>query len=133
MIDKIKESEDSKKAFANKSDTYITLEHSYIDFQSLILNEKMSMIKNKHKKGNNTVFGKVYFSSLMVQNNKSNIEFYTQDMVKKFIDYQFKQTEIFFMTNLFIYLFLFLLPFLVFIFSESNNIRHYSLNVCYWT
>jgi hypothetical protein len=45
IIDKIKKGEDKKNIDPkDQSGNYITVEHSYIDFQRLILNNKMSMI-----------------------------------------------------------------------------------------
>lgn len=121
---------------SDQSNKFITIEHSYIDFQRLILNEKLQMNKEEEgaSKSKQKVFGQLYFARLMVQNDENNIEFYTQDMVQKFIDLQFNETQKFFFTNLIIYLLFFFVPFLLALFVNSPHyIRKWSLFSCLWT
>lgn len=59
----------------------VAVEHSYIDFQNLIINQKLMTLRSEAKTKN---YSKQYFSELMVQ---ESIEFYLQDQIQKFIDY----------------------------------------------
>lgn len=53
----------------------VAIEHSYMDFQSLILFQKMKGLSGVTPRKN---YGKIYIAELMVQ---SDIDFYLQDMV----------------------------------------------------
>lgn len=94
-----------------------------MDFQWMILAIKLKNLGTDEEMEEQ--FGKLFFSNMMVQGN--SINFYLQDMTKKFIDYQFVETYNFFLRNLSIYVLLFLMPFLAVIFDPELK---YALFVC---
>lgn len=100
---------------SENTDKKYAVEHSYVDFQNLIVNEKLTALTGTER---GVFYGQQYFAELMVQ---ENIEFYLQDEIQKFIDYQFVQTRRFFMVNLIIYLALFCVPFLLVLFGYKDQ------------
>lgn len=61
---------DADKGAAERS---VATEHSYMDFQNLIVNQKLMALRGKEPKA---YYSKEYFAELMVQ---ESIEFYLQD------------------------------------------------------
>lgn len=85
IIDKIVQRDKQKGVEGeNGFERTIAVEHSFMDFQYMIIGEKIA----KSRTGGDFVFDELYLSKLMIQ-PESNVEFYQQDAIQKIIDYQF--------------------------------------------
>ena len=108
----------------------IAVEHTYMDFQFMIIGEKLAynLEENKNQK---FVFDDLYLSKLMIQ-NEDNVEFYQQDAIQKIIDYQFVTTKKFFSTLMYCYIAFFMLPIIIIIFSDDPSINQYCYVIAYF-
>ena len=131
MIDIIvKEIIDQNEEKGKDQDRSITVEYSYMDFQSMILGFKMMNMTDPNYAELPLKYDKLFLSNLMIQ--EDNIEFYMQDGIQKFIDFQFEETFSFFSKQLIIYLLFFVMPFLAIIFQyDQITISKISFFVCF--
>jgi hypothetical protein len=113
----------------------VPIEHSYVDFCSLILNQKIQAAFAK-KSGMVQKTTKVemndyiisFFMEKIVQ--KCGIEVEEQDMIKNIIDGQFIDTQANYMQQLLAFIACFLVPFLVQIFTENIKTEIVCLFIC---
>ena len=134
----------------------ITVEYSYMDFQWMIIGEKMrnygdledriQEIKDKEENKDKTeeeldelihlekskkfVFDNHYLSQMMIQ---PSIEFYLQDAIQKIIDYQFEMTFRFFSRLALIYTLGYVTPLLIIIFVNDVELNKYCYVIGYFT
>lgn len=126
ILDKIK-IRDEMKVVIKKT---IPVEHSHIDFQFMIMANKLDY-DSKEKKP--YVFDDLKLAELMVQNSETNVQFYQSDAIQKIIDFQFVTTKMFFERLAIIYLVLFMIPLLVIIFYDDVMIDRICYIICYFT
>ena len=103
-----------KKNYENRNaDQFdIEVEHKYIDFQPLILGEK---IRSRKK----YVLDEFKLAQLL-RINEGNEEFYKQEYIKKIIDIQFSVTYKFYLGLFIFYLVFFFMPFVLSILGGCN-------------
>lgn len=106
---------DSKKTYYGYNKKFV-VEHSYIDFQMLILGRKLKWDTDNGK----YVFDSQKLARSLIQNDLANIDFYSQEAIQKLIDYQFETTYKFFMAQTIIYIVGFVIPLGFIIFHEHN-------------
>lgn len=112
MVSKIMDREKNKTS----DDLTIEIEHKYIDFQYLILGEK---IRERQK----YVLDDFRLARFMI--NDENIEFYEQEYVKKIIDVHFPLTKKFYCVLLIFYLSFFFIPLVATIFSGCGASKEF--------
>lgn len=134
----------------------ITVEYSTMDFQWMIIGEKLESytnsvnvlkeitddpnfvnlpIKEQNEKiaaveSERFVFDDHYLSQMMLQ---PSIDFYLQDAIQKIIDYQFETTYRFFRNLAILYILGFITPLLVIIFYNDAESNKYCYMVGYVT
>lgn len=134
----------------------ITVEYSTMDFQWMIIGEKLESytnsvnvlkeitddpnfvnlpIKEQNEKiaaveSERFVFDDHYLSQMMLQ---PSIDFYLQDAIQKIIDYQFETTYRFFRNLAILYILGFITPLLVIIFDNDAESNKYCYMVGYVT
>ena len=65
------------------------VEHSLIDFQKLIIGEKIRGYQEEFK---NIEFNDQHLAKLLYKEEEKNIQFYKLETVQKLIDFQFEKT-----------------------------------------
>jgi len=97
----------------------IPVEHSYVDFQQMIIRNKLNHESPANQVTEDYMFDHVQLANLMMQENSENVTFYEQDAIQKIIDYQFTTTKKFFKRLSVLYICLFLIPLFFIIFSKN--------------
>jgi hypothetical protein len=92
----------------------------------MIIGEKLSYSEPNQK----FIFDDLYLAKMMIQ---SDVTFYQQDANQKVIDYQFVTTKKFFQTLMYIYIFFFMIPLIIIIFSDNAELNMYCYEVAYFT
>lgn len=120
----------TQKVFKNKN---VEVEHSMIDFQKLIIGEK---IRDVQEEGfHNVNFNDQHLASIFYVEPDHQIDFYKLETVRKIVDYQFITTKWFLSLMLKFYLCGFLLPFLVSLSVgiESKLTLSVTYTMCFFT
>jgi hypothetical protein len=100
------------------------VEHTYIDFTSLIIGEKI------RQRGQHYIsFDDIYLSQLFLKQGKLNKTIYQQDSVQKIIDYQWVQTRKIMQFSFYFYVLLYCLPISVILFTKDDRVHMMSLQV----
>lgn len=89
----------------------IEVEHSAIDFQRMIIGDKIRAIQEKNYQHVN--FNDNHLADIFNIQNEEHLEFYNCDAVRKVVDFQFVKTKKFLTMCFGIYLGGFVIPFLV--------------------
>jgi hypothetical protein len=93
------------------------VEHSLIDFQKLIIGEKVRGIQEDKDYG--VQFTDQHLAGLLCKEGNKALEFYKLESVQKLVDYQFIKTKAFLNLIMRFYIFGFLGPFILSISIET--------------
>lgn len=121
----------AKRDAAKNEERTIAVEHSTMDFQYMIIGEKLKY--DAKSAGRKFVFDNLYLANLMIQEDEANVNFYEQDAIQKIIDFQFETTYIFFTRLATIYICFFVIPLLMIIFQENSDVGRACYIICYFT
>ena len=114
-----------KDSLKENEDKNIEVEHQYINFEMLIISEKIRAIE-KGNSAHNLEFNDIYYSTLMIDQEETNQEFYNKETIQKIIDFQYGTTRVMLSYMLYVYLIGFCLPFCLMIgfdFESYNETR----------
>lgn len=101
------------------------VEHSLIDFQKLIIGEKVRGIQESKNYG--VQFTDQHLAGLLCKEGNKALEFYKLESIQKLVDYQFIKTKAFLNLIMRFYVFGFLGPFILSISIETPLLQ----NLCY--
>lgn len=101
------------------------VEHSLIDFQKLIIGEKIRGIQEEKDYG--VEFNDQHLAGLLYKEGDKYLDFYKLEAVQKLVEYQFIKTKAFLGLIMKFYLIGFLIPFILSITLETPLL----LNLCY--
>ena len=87
----------------------IEVEHSCIDFQKVIIGDKLRAIQEEDFKHVN--FNNNHLADIFMVNDDDYIEFYNCEAVRKIVDFQFIKTKKFICATMALYVIGFLIPF----------------------
>lgn len=103
----------------------IEVEHSCIDFQKVIIGDKLRAIQEDNYEKVN--FNDNHLADIFMINDEDYIEFYNCEAVRKVVDFQFTKTKKFIIATMLIYIFGFLIPYTMSL-SITDKVW---LNLCY--
>lgn len=113
------------------SEKNFEIEHSYIDFQKLIIGEKIRGIQEQNFKNIN--FGDQHLANVIFIEDDEHLEFYNLESIRKVIDFQFTQVAKFLKFQLMFFSLGFMIPFVATMFIESAFILSILYNICLFT
>lgn len=120
---------ESKQALAqNSQDNINVVVHSYIDFNFLIIGEKLRNNLTS-KKSDWIKFDDEYYSSILLESNNIQ-EFYEQKSVQRIIDVQFQVAKWFWQLQFIFYIVLFFIPFTLTLIRDDHEMNNFLINVC---
>ena len=104
------------------------MEHFYVDFQSMIMAEK---IRNVSKEGEEVTlrFDDLYYATFLLKSGDSNHNFYLQESVQKIIEFQFVQTKRMMKFIFHLYMWMYGIPIGIYLFTKDENIHERCLNI----
>ena len=103
------------------------VEHSYIDLKWCIIGEKLKQIgygADKMVKMDN------YFYSKVLMTHYDDLEFFEQESIQKFIDFQFTTSSFYLQMQLWFYCLLFLVPYAMSLIIKDNQLKLTFLKIC---
>lgn len=107
------------------------IEHSYIDFQKLIIGEKIRGIQEQNFKNIN--FGDQHLANVIFIEDDEHLEYYNLESIRKVIDFQFSEASKFLQFQLFFFGAGFMAPFIATMFISSTFILGILYNICFFT
>lgn len=107
------------------------VEHSLIDFQKLIIGEKIRGILELNFK--NIIFNDTHLAGLLYKDEEKYLSFYKLETVQKLVDFQFEKTKKFLSLIMKLYVFGFLGPFILSITFESYLLKNLCYILCFVT
>ena len=109
----------------------IEVEHSLVDFQKVIIGEKV----RGYQEGifHNINFNDQHLAQIMYVEPEEHINYYNLETVRKIIDFQFRKTSRFLGLMLKIYMVGFLLPFIVSLSTKNTFFLNISYTMCLLT
>jgi len=87
------------------------MEHSIVDFQKVIIGEKVRGYQDKGFKNIN--FNDEHLSKILYIPKDSHLKFYSLETIRKLIDFQFVKTKEFLQILFLFYVFCFMIPFIL--------------------
>jgi len=113
------------------TDKNFEIEHSYIDFQKLIIGEKIRGIQEQNFKNIN--FGDHHLANVIFIEDDEHLEYYNLESIRKVIDFQFSEASKFLKFQLFFFGVGFMAPFIATMFITSTFILGILYNICFFT
>lgn len=101
-----------KRLLNVKEEKNIEVEHSAIDFQRMIIGDKLRAIEEGDHP-TKVVFNDKHLSDIFLIDNEEYIDFYNCDAVRKIIDFQYLRTKKFMLACFTVYMCGFMIPFLL--------------------
>jgi hypothetical protein len=122
------EAKTESKVFVHKN---VEVEHSLIDFQKIIIGEK---IRDVQEDGfNNVNFNDQHLASIFCVEPDHQVDFYNLETVRKIVDFQFITTKWFLQLMFKFYLFGFMIPFIISLCKPSLLILNITYTMCLFT
>jgi len=121
---------EATKVFSQKN---IEVEHSMIDFQKVIIGEK---IRDVQEEGFRVIdFDDQHLASILYIEDDAHISFYNLETIRKLVDFQFVRTKAFLERMLGFYVFGFMVPFVISLSVDQNQlvILNVSYTFCFFT
>ena len=114
----------AKEDIKSKGKKKYEVEHSYINFEKLIIGEKIRGYQEDFK---NIEFNDQHLAQLLYKEDEDKLEFYELGTVQKLVEFQFHKTKAFLNLIIKLYICGFLGPFMLSITIENFLIQ----NLCY--
>jgi len=119
---------EASKVFNQKN---IEVEHSLIDFQKVIIGEK---IRDVQEDGFRTInFNDQHMAGILYVDDAAQISFYNLETVRKLVDFQFVRTKAFLELMLKFYVGGFMVPFIISISTANIVILNVAYTLCFFT
>jgi hypothetical protein len=109
----------------------IEVEHSLIDFQKIIIGEKIRDVQEDGFR--NVNFNDQHLASILYIENPAHIGFYKLETVRKLVDFQFVRTKAFLELMLKFYTFGFVVPFVLSLSTENPVLLNVAYTLCFFT
>ena len=130
MEREVREKEEEKGGEEECDHILYPIEHSYIDFNWLIINEKIRAINNV---GADEVFNLRFdhlFYSELIMSQYDNLKFFSASSVRKIIDFQFEITKQFMEGQFWFYMIFFVLPYSITLLTTDRKTQFIALKIC---
>ena len=130
MEREVREKEEEKGGEEECDHILYPIEHSYIDFNWLIINEKIRAINNV---GADEVFNLRFdhlFYAELIMSQYDNLKFFSASSVRKIIDFQFEITKQFMEGQFWFYMIFFVLPYSITLLTTDRKTQITALKIC---
>ena len=119
---------DANKVFSQKN---LEVEHSLIDFQKVIIGEKIRDVQEDGFR--NVDFDDQHLAGILYVDDPAHITFYNLETVRKLVDFQFVRTKQFLERMLGFYVLGFMVPFLISLSTANGVLLNVSYTCCFFT
>ena len=120
--------EEETKLIQVEKDIEFPIEHSFIDFDWLIIGDKIRFIDDHNHKANRR-YDHLYYAEL-IWHQHDNIDLLSTYTMKKIIDFQFSIASRFMEKQFLFYMIFYVMPYSVTLVGENEEVQLICLKVC---